>query len=159
MRIHCTYKLFIFLFLISASIPQICNLLPFWLAKKAIALAKYTWALYSQWRHSTTPSSSAKTDGAIKEQPSHGLESLAAKTSERTGKHVNGGVDKSKGEGESDEGSSKDKDGASSSGDGGSNVKHGRGKLIHRYCYMIVCELLHMLWMCIGGGQGINTVV
>ena len=116
---------------ISASIPEIRNLLPFWLAKKAIALAKFTWALYSQWRHSTTPSTSAKTNGAskIKEESSHGLESLTAKTSERSGRDVNGGLDKSKGEGESDEGSSKDKDGASGGdGDGASKVRRRRGE-------------------------------
>jgi hypothetical protein len=57
---------------ISASIPAIHNLLPFWLAKKTFALAKFTWALYFQWRHSTTPTNSARTDDAseIKEEQS-----------------------------------------------------------------------------------------
>ena len=41
---------------------------------------------------------------------------------------MNGGVDKSKGESESDEGSSKDKDGAISS-DGANKVKRRRGEL------------------------------
>ena len=46
---------------------------------------------------------------------------------------MNGGVDKSKGEGESDEGSSKDGDGVSGS-DGASKVKRRRGELC-RNCY------------------------
>lgn len=116
----------------SASIPALHNLLPFWLAKKVIALAKFAWALYSQWRHSTTPTNTTKTDGASKikeEEPSQGPESSVAKTGERRGREVNGGVDRSEGEGESDEGSSKDKDSASRDGAGGaSKVKRRRGK-------------------------------
>ena len=132
----------------SASIPAIHNLLPFWLAKKTVALAKFTWALYSQWRHSTTPTNSAKNDDAseIKDERSSNhhrpSEGSAAKMGERkTGRGVNGGtgVEKRKEEGESDEGSSsKDKDGAAGrdGGDAAGKVRRRRGMYVYMYMYM-----------------------
>ena len=126
---------FIFSFLLytTASIPKIHNLLPFWLAKKVIALAKYTWSLYCQWRHSTITPTNAKKDSTTKEESSH--EEPPAKTSKRTVRGVNGGLDKSKGDGELDEGSSKDEREGTSSDDGTNKVKRRRGESKIGCCY------------------------
>lgn len=69
---------------------------------------------------------------------------------ERTGKGVNGGagVEKRKGEGESDEGSSlKDKDSTSRDGsDGATKVKRRRGTcmyIVHIYKIEIIADFLH----------------
>lgn len=113
------------------------------MAKKVIAVAKFIWALYYQWRHSTPPpSNTAKTDGAIdvKEESSHDPESPGAKTktNEKPGRGVNGGRDKSGGESESDEGASKDKDGAAAGGDGASKVKRRRGTYVIQNYVMVL---------------------
>ena len=66
------------------------------------------------------------------------METPAAKTNERTGRGMNRQVDKSIGEGESDEGSSKDRDGVSGS-DGASKMKRRRGELCCNCYYDCVC--------------------
>ena len=110
----------------TASIPAVHNILPFWLAKKIFALAKYLWSLYWQWRYSTPTKS--ETDSTTEEQ-SH---ETSAKSSEKTTKGVNGNVDVHKSGSGSDVETAKEAEGgASSDGDReGTKARRRRGKWV-----------------------------
>ena len=88
-----------------------------------LALAKFTWALYSQWKNSTPTS---KSDSAEKEQSGG---DTPAKTSEKTSEGVNGGIDEHKDGSKSDTVSSKERT-ASTGSDDGTKVKRRRGKWV-----------------------------
>ena len=111
----------------SASIPAVHNILPFWLAKKVFALAKYLWSLYWQWWHST--STKSETDIATEEK-SH---ETSAKTSENTTEGVNRNVDEHKSGSGSDVESSKEAEDGASGGDGDgeeTKIRRRRGKWV-----------------------------
>ena len=88
-----------------------------------IALAKFSWSLFYQWRHSSPPSSKG---GESENSQSH--DDVSAKSAEKPTECVNGGADEAKVSSESDVGVSKEK--SESNGDvdvdGASTVKKRR---------------------------------
>ena len=97
------------------------------MAKKIFALAKYSWSIYCQWRHSS-PTESPKTDGT---EEGESQRDASAKSSETRVEGVNGTANQHKSGSELDAGSSKERASSTSGEDGeGTKVKRRRGKWV-----------------------------